>query len=142
MKKLAILLSALLLSGCLATENRRVAITHKNPDGTVSPVDTSVFWWRTPYYKDSKNHPMDKFIPLEDLPDRLHGVDPLDADLLFFSRNPIRWPKTLRAPFSPPPLWTTPAPKAKKPRGVSYEQLRRLMKKLNKPLVPQRSEVY
>ena len=136
MKKLTVFLSVLLLAGCLATENRKVEITHRRPDGSIAPIDTATFWWRVPYYADRKNHPMDKFIPLSDLPDNQHGVDALDADLLFFSENALRWPKTMRAPYNPPPIWTTPAPKKKKSQGVSLEE------RLEKPLIPHRGEVY
>jgi hypothetical protein len=121
MKKLAVFLSALLLAGCLATENRKVEITHRRSDGTVAPVDTAACWWRLPYYADRKDHPMDRFIPAADLPDSQHGIDAIDADLLFFSENAIRWPKKMRPAYRPAPIWTTPAP-VKKAKPISLRE--------------------
>mgnify|MGYP001209966572 FL=1 len=128
MKKLLLTLTMFLLAGCLATENRKVAITHRQPDGTVAPVDTVTCWWRIPYYEDRENHPMDRFIPREDLPDHLHSLDSVDRDLLHFSENAIRWPKKMREPYRPAPVWVTPAPPKKENSS--------LKRRLEQPILP------
>lgn len=134
MKKLSIIMATLILGGCLATENRKVEITHRRADGTVAPVDTVTCWWRVPYTRDRKDHPMDRFIPAEDLPDHLRTPDAVEADLLYFSQEAVRWPKAMRPPYNPAPIWVTPAPK--KAENSSLRQ------RLEEPIIPHKSEVY
>lgn len=132
MKKIILALAVTLLAGCLATENRKVEITHRRADGSVASIDTETCWWRIPYYADRKDHPMDRFIPSSELPDSQHGLDSIEQDLLYFSENSMRWPEQLRAPYRPGPLWTAPAL-----RKTEDSALRR---RLQQPVL--RGEVY
>jgi len=131
MKKLLPLIATLLLAGCLATENRKVEITSRG----IAPTASNTVWWRTPYLADRKaDNVWDKNIPREDLPQSQHSQDPLDAEVEFFEKNVIKWPKTMPPAYNPPPIWVTPAPKSKSDSA--------LREKLDQPLLKGKSEVY
>jgi len=145
MKKLLPLIATLMLAGCLATENRKVEIKQSHyissaakAAGIVCKVDDcsqcNPVWWKTPYYSNSSGSVWDKNIPREDLPQSQHAQDPLDAEVEFFEKNVIKWPKTMPPAYNPPPIWVTPAPKVKSKDSV-------LRKKLDQPL-KSKSEVY
>lgn len=90
MKKLLFIIP-ILLGGCLATENRRIPM---RLNSSVAPITTQP-WWRTPYYaQDKYNSPWDAFVPAPQ-------VDPLEAELRFFERNVIKWPKTMPPAYKP-----------------------------------------
>jgi len=131
MKKLLPLIATLMLAGCLATENRKVEITSRG----IAPTTANTVWWRTPYRADRKaDNVWDKNIPREDLPQSQQAQDPLDAEVEFFEKNVIKWPKTMPPAYNPPPIWVTPTPKVKSKDSV-------LRKKLDQPLKG-KSEVY
>lgn len=132
MKKLLPLFASLLLAGCLATENRKVEITSRG----IAPTASNTIWWRQPYYAD---HPVDnewdKFIPSEDIPETQREQDPLDAELEYFEKHMMKWPKTMRPAYKPAPIWVTPAPKKSSDAD--------LKKRLSEPVLPPvEGEVY
>ncbi len=132
MKKLLPLLATLMLAGCLATENIKVEITSRG----IAPTTSNTVWWRTPYRADRKaDNVWDQKIPREDLPQSQHSQDPLDAEVEFFEKNVIKWPKTMPPAYKPPPVWVNPAPKVKSKSDAI------LREKMNQPLVP-KGEVY
>lgn len=132
MKKLLPLLASLMLAGCLATENRKVEITSRG----IAPTASNTLWWRQPYYADRPaDNEWDKFIPAEDLPRSQWVQDPVDAELEYFERHMMKWPKTMRPAYNPAPIWVTPAPKS--PKDAS------LRKRMQEPVLPPaKGEVY
>jgi hypothetical protein len=92
MRKLLLLVTPFLLTGCLATENRKVEITMRGV-----PADQRAdIWWRTPYTADrADDNPWDAFVPKP-------AVDPLDAELEFFSENVLKWPEKMPPAYVPP----------------------------------------
>jgi hypothetical protein len=129
MRKILPLLAILLLAGCLATENRKVKITSRG----IAPTTSNTVWWRTPYRTDRPiDNAWDKNIPEEDIPESQRKKDALDSELEFFEKNAVKWPKTMPPAYNPPPVWTTPAPKADSD----------IKKRLKEPVLPKDGEVY
>jgi len=119
----------MLLTGCLATENRKVAITQKNDQG-VAVVDTSC-WWRnsTAGVEDDKN-PWLEYLPKT-------SVDE-EAELLeYFEDHVVKWPKAMKKPVHDGVLRIK--------IRITQEELKKLLKKMKKrqsSLLHKRSEVY
>jgi len=128
MKK-ALFIAIVLLSGCLATENRKVAITQKNDEG-VAIVDTSC-WWRasTAGVGDDKN-PWLNYVPKA-------SVDEDAEHLKYFEDHAILWPKEMRKPVPDGELRIRVL--------LTQEELRKLIKKLKQRQsrsLHKQSEVY
>jgi hypothetical protein len=127
MKKLLLVICGVLLTGCLATENRKVEISS---DG-VAPT-TSQVWWRTQYTADrASDNPWDQFV-------REQPKDSVADDMEFFENNVIRWPESM------PPAKETQtsdsleqARKAADERAAQRAAFRKLLRELRERSEPE-----
>ena len=116
----------ILLTGCLATENRKVVITQRG----VAAVSTSC-WWRasTVGVEDSKN-PWLKHVPAP-------AVDETAEQLKYFEKNVVQWPDEMKKPV--------PDGVIRMKIKLTQEELRRLLRKIKKQQgqsIPRSREVY
>lgn len=109
MKKILVIL-ALVISGCVQTENRSIEM--KTTDIAAANSNT---WWTTPYYaQDKGGGPWDMFVAPTQL-------DPLDLEMEFFESNTLKWPKTM--PPARPMFKPLPKPEPKKTEDATTSEL-------------------